>query len=147
MVNSVSSSVIFQTRLTGPLPLPCMHTHSHAGPLPHTLVDFWRLMWQERPPIIVMLTNLKENNKIKCQQYWPDNDSVTYGPFTVTITDQQVLANYTIRHLLLTVRTSCIQSIIYCLTVRTSFVYTVYDLLAEYTVSQSNTWKDTIYQD
>ena len=60
-------------------------------------------MWQERPPIIVMLTNLKENKKIKCQQYWPNKESVQYGPFTVTITDQQVLADYTIRHFILTV--------------------------------------------
>ncbi len=77
----------------------------HKGPLPNTLVDFWRLMWQERPPIIVMLTNLMENNKIKCQQYWPDSGSVSYGPFTVTITDQQVLADYTVRNLLLAVST------------------------------------------
>ncbi len=63
------------------------------------------MMWQERPPIIVMLTNLKENNKIKCEQYWPDSGSVSYGPFTVTITDQQVLADYTVRNLLLAVST------------------------------------------
>ncbi|XP_064386154.1 uncharacterized protein LOC135334773 isoform X2 [Halichondria panicea] len=69
------------------------------GPLPNTLVDFWRLMWQERPPIIVMLTNLKENNKIKCQQYWPESGKKQFGPFTVAITDQQILADYTIRTL------------------------------------------------
>ncbi|XP_064386430.1 receptor-type tyrosine-protein phosphatase alpha-like isoform X2 [Halichondria panicea] len=74
------------------------------GRLPNTLVDFWRMMWQERPPIIVMLTNLMENNKIKCQQYWPDSGSVSYGPFTVTITDQQVLADYTVRNLLLAMK-------------------------------------------
>ncbi|XP_064386419.1 uncharacterized protein LOC135334961 isoform X2 [Halichondria panicea] len=74
------------------------------GPLPNTLVDFWRMMWQEKPPIIVMLTNLEENNKIKCQQYWPDSGSVSYGPFTVTITDQQVLADYTVRNLLLAMK-------------------------------------------
>ncbi|XP_064386119.1 sushi, von Willebrand factor type A, EGF and pentraxin domain-containing protein 1-like isoform X4 [Halichondria panicea] len=74
------------------------------GPLPNTLVDFWRMMWQERPPIIVMLTNVMENNKIKCQQYWPDSGSVSYGPFTVTITDQQVLADYTVRNLLLAMK-------------------------------------------
>ena len=61
------------------------------------------MMWQERPPIIVMLTNLMENNKVKCQQYWPDSGSVSYGPFTVTITDQQVLADYAVRQLQLAV--------------------------------------------
>ncbi|XP_064393132.1 uncharacterized protein LOC135340597 isoform X2 [Halichondria panicea] len=69
------------------------------GPLPRTLVDFWRLMWQERPPIIVMLTNLEENNKIKCEQYWPDSGKKQFGPFTVAITDQQILADYTVRTL------------------------------------------------
>ena len=34
-----------------------------------TLVDFWRLIWQERPQIIVMVTNLKEGSKSKCEQY------------------------------------------------------------------------------
>ncbi|XP_064386406.1 uncharacterized protein LOC135334956 isoform X2 [Halichondria panicea] len=74
------------------------------GPLPNTLMDFWRMMWQERPPIIVMLTNVMEKNKIKCQQYWPDSGSVSYGPFTVTITDQQVLADYTVRNLQLAIK-------------------------------------------
>ncbi|XP_064386164.1 uncharacterized protein LOC135334777 [Halichondria panicea] len=69
------------------------------GPLPGTLVDFWRMMWQERPPIIVMLTNLMENNKIKCEQYWPESGKKQFGPFTVAITDQQILADYTMRTL------------------------------------------------
>ena len=77
------------------------------GPIPRTVVDFWRLIWQERPPIIVMLTNLKEGNKIKCQPYWPESGKKKFGPFTVTITDQQVLADYTIRTLKVTVRNHC----------------------------------------
>ncbi len=72
---------------------------SLTGPLPNTLVDFWRLMWQERPPIIVMLTNLMENNKVKCQPYWPESGKKKFGPFTVAITDQQILADYTVRTL------------------------------------------------
>ena len=63
------------------------------------LVDFWRLIWQERPPSIVMVTNLKEGNKKKCEQYWPDSGSTTYGPFKVTLTENQVFANFTIRTL------------------------------------------------
>ena len=97
---------------------------SSPGPLPSTLVDFWRLLWQERPPIIVMLTNLKEGNKIKCQQYWPDSGSKEFGPFTVTITDQQVLADYTIR--ILSVKVSvfslyCVSMLLYSVL----FVFTV----------------------
>ena len=66
-----------------------------------TLVDFWRLIWQERPQIIVMVTNLKEGSKSKCEQYWldPHKESTTFGPFTVTILDEQVLPDFTIRSL------------------------------------------------
>ena len=41
----------------------------YVGPKDRTLVDFWRLVWQERPVTIVMVTNIKEGNKVKCQQY------------------------------------------------------------------------------
>ena len=69
----------------------------HAGPLPHAVTDFWRLVLQEKVPTIVMVTNLKERNKDKCHQYWPDTGSEDYGPLNVTITDQQIFADYTLR--------------------------------------------------
>ena len=79
------------------------------GPLPKTLVDFWRLVWQEKPPIIVMVTNLKEGNKVKCQQYWPEAGAKEFGPFKVIITDQQTFADYIIRVLTISVSgTVCI---------------------------------------
>ena len=67
--------------------------------MPKTLVDFWRLVWQEKPPTIVMITNLEEGNKIKCQRYWPETGRCSFGPFEITITDEQMLADYTIRKL------------------------------------------------
>ena len=67
------------------------------GPKQHMLIDFWRLIWQERPPTIVMVTNLKEGNKKKCEQYWPENGNATFGPFKITLTEQQVFADYCIR--------------------------------------------------
>ena len=76
---------------------------SPAGPLPKTIVDFWRLVWQEKPPTIVMVTNLKEGTKIKCQQYWPESGTKSFGPFEVTISGEQILADYTTRSLLVQV--------------------------------------------
>ena len=70
------------------------------------MVDFWRMIWQEKVYTVAMVTNLKENKKIKCQQYWPESGSKSYGPFMVTITDQQVFADYTIRLLQLQVSAS-----------------------------------------
>ncbi|XP_052526092.1 receptor-type tyrosine-protein phosphatase kappa-like isoform X1 [Tympanuchus pallidicinctus] len=54
------------------------------GPLPGTVVDFWQMVWQEKTSVIVMLTGLVEHNKIKCEQYWPEQQQV-YGDFTVTL--------------------------------------------------------------
>ena len=79
---------------------------THTGPLSKTVVDFWRMIWQEKVYTVAMVTNLKENKKIKCQQYWPESGSKSYGPFMVTITDQQVFADYTIRLLQLQVSAS-----------------------------------------
>ena len=44
-----------------------------------------------------MVTNLREDKKLKCQQYWPENDCKDFGPFRVTLTDTQLFANFTIR--------------------------------------------------
>ncbi|MCI4393263.1 hypothetical protein PGIGA_G00155310, partial [Pangasianodon gigas] len=40
------------------------------GPTVNTVGDFWRMVWQERCPIIVMITNIEEKNE-KCTEYWP----------------------------------------------------------------------------
>ena len=74
------------------------------GPLLKTLVDFCRLIWQEKPPTIVMVTNIKESEKIKCRQYWPDSGSKDFGPFRVTLMDQQIFTDFTIRNLQVEVR-------------------------------------------
>ena len=89
-----------------------------TGPLPKTVVDFWRLVWQEKPPTIVMITNLKEGNKIKCQHYWPESGTESFGPFQITITDDQTLADYTIRTLLVQVcRRLCVCCVCVCMCV------------------------------
>ena len=67
------------------------------GPIPRTLVDFWRLIWQEASPVIVMVTNLKEDLREKCTQYWPDTGYIDFGPFTVTLIGEQIFIDYTER--------------------------------------------------
>ena len=44
-----------------------------------------------------MVANLKERNQKKCHQYWPDTGTQSFGPFKVTITGQEILADYTTR--------------------------------------------------
>lgn len=66
------------------------------------MVDFWRMAWQLHCPTVVMMTNLEEGRK-KCERYWPEFGTEDYGPYSVTLAEQQVLADYTIRKLTLTV--------------------------------------------
>ncbi|XP_047306781.1 protein-tyrosine-phosphatase PTP1-like [Impatiens glandulifera] len=44
------------------------------GPLPNTFEDFWEMIIQNHCPVIVMLTGLIENNKIKCDDYFQTED-------------------------------------------------------------------------
>ncbi len=69
------------------------------GPLPITVTDFWHLVWQEKVRIIAMVTNVKEGKTKKCEQYWPDEKESghNYGPFSVTVVEQHIFADYTIR--------------------------------------------------
>uniref|UniRef100_A0A674C5G4 Receptor-type tyrosine-protein phosphatase epsilon n=1 Tax=Salmo trutta TaxID=8032 RepID=A0A674C5G4_SALTR len=53
------------------------------GPLSHTVEDYWRMAWEWKCHSIVMLTELQEREQDKCFQYWPTEDSVTYGDYTV----------------------------------------------------------------
>ena len=46
-----------------------------------------------------MITNLEEGEKTKCQCYWPDSGSCSFGPFKISISGEQILADYTIRKL------------------------------------------------
>ncbi|XP_060696040.1 phosphatidylinositol phosphatase PTPRQ [Hemiscyllium ocellatum] len=71
------------------------------GPLPGTVADFWRMIWETRTQSIVMLTHCFEKGRIKCHQYWPeDNKPVTvFGDIVITKLAEDVQADWTIREL------------------------------------------------
>ncbi|XP_062613537.1 receptor-type tyrosine-protein phosphatase T-like, partial [Saccostrea cucullata] len=65
------------------------------GPRENTLVDHWRMIWQEHVEYIVMLTNLIEGPKVKCHQYWPDEKKeLDINPFSVTLVEEKVYAYF-----------------------------------------------------
>ena len=80
-------------------------TLTTTGPLPHTVVDFWHLVWQENIPLIIMLCNTVEghNLRVRCQQYWPSSGTQKYGPFTVKLEKEQTMADYILRLFKITV--------------------------------------------
>uniref|UniRef100_A0A3Q3A6U7 Receptor-type tyrosine-protein phosphatase F n=1 Tax=Kryptolebias marmoratus TaxID=37003 RepID=A0A3Q3A6U7_KRYMA len=67
------------------------------GPLPETLCDFWRMVWEQKTSTIVMMTHLEESSRIKCEQYWPSRGTETYGMIQVTILDTVELSTYIMR--------------------------------------------------
>ncbi|XP_060227274.1 receptor-type tyrosine-protein phosphatase S isoform X11 [Meriones unguiculatus] len=67
------------------------------GPLPETFGDFWRMVWEQRSATVVMMTRLEEKSRIKCDQYWPNRGTETYGFIQVTLLDTMELATFCVR--------------------------------------------------
>ncbi|CAF4401480.1 unnamed protein product, partial [Rotaria sp. Silwood2] len=71
------------------------------GPLSNTIIDFYRMIWQEYTPVVVMITRLFENNKSKCERYIPDSRAHQYGPFYVEVKSINYQNDYEIRRLII----------------------------------------------
>ncbi|XP_078424036.1 receptor-type tyrosine-protein phosphatase R [Cetorhinus maximus] len=69
------------------------------GPMINTVNDFWRMVWQEDCPVIVMITKLKEKNE-KCVLYWPEKRGI-YGKVEVLVNSVTECEHYIIRDLTL----------------------------------------------
>ncbi|KAK1881820.1 Receptor-type tyrosine-protein phosphatase H [Dissostichus eleginoides] len=68
------------------------------GPLPTTVNDFWRMIWEQRVRGIVMVTNCTEGGRTKCEQYWPaDSKPVPHGELIVTLRSEQQEPDWTLR--------------------------------------------------
>ncbi|XP_035825940.1 tyrosine-protein phosphatase non-receptor type 5 [Aplysia californica] len=70
------------------------------GPMAHTVMDFWRMIWFEKCPIIVMITKLKEKSKPKCENYLPERWGV-FGDVEVVIDKSLCKKGYILRHITL----------------------------------------------
>ncbi|XP_071484495.1 receptor-type tyrosine-protein phosphatase T-like [Diadema antillarum] len=68
------------------------------SPLRHTVVDFWRLVYDYNITTIVMLNGRPSEHK-SMAQYWPDGHQheAAYGPFVVSLTDEDLGRNLSSR--------------------------------------------------
>nr|XP_022306194.1 neurogenic locus notch homolog protein 1-like isoform X2 [Crassostrea virginica] len=71
------------------------------GPKPNTIVDFWKMVWQENVYVIVMVTNLKEGRKLKCERYWPHSSTsnMTKEHFILRLTSEKTYANFVVHNI------------------------------------------------
>ncbi|CAN9498789.1 unnamed protein product [Ophioblennius macclurei] len=66
------------------------------GPLPATVNEFWRMIWEKNVQTLVMLTRCNEQGRVKCEQYWSPGTK-HFGNVTVTTTSEIPLEDWTIR--------------------------------------------------
>lgn len=69
------------------------------GPIPGTIDDFWRMIWEQNVSIIVMLTLCKEEGRVKCEMYWPENihEPKQYGDLVVETVSNSTVNFYEFR--------------------------------------------------
>lgn len=69
------------------------------GPREETVDDFWRMIWEQKATVIVMVTRCEEGNRNKCAEYWPsvEESAREYGDVLVRVTDYKTCPDYVIQ--------------------------------------------------
>lgn len=72
------------------------------GPLPHTVADFWQMVWESESNVIVNLTLLEEDGVTKCFQYWPEQGMDTYHVYEVVlVSEHDICSDFIVRSFIL----------------------------------------------
>ncbi|CAD1475075.1 unnamed protein product, partial [Heterotrigona itama] len=70
------------------------------APMESTVIDFWRMIWEQQCKVIIMLTDLVENGVEKCTEYIPPSEITDcrrlYGDFQVTLKKRETKEKYAI---------------------------------------------------
>ncbi|KAJ7332399.1 hypothetical protein JRQ81_014579 [Phrynocephalus forsythii] len=76
------------------------------GPKEETTDDFWRMIWEQKATIVVMVTRCEEGNRIKCAKYWPtmEEGSASHGDIVVKINECKMCPDYILQKLHITNR-------------------------------------------
>ncbi|XP_004860179.1 receptor-type tyrosine-protein phosphatase C isoform X1 [Heterocephalus glaber] len=74
------------------------------GPRDETVDDFWRMIWEQKATVIVMVTRCEEGNRNKCAEYWPsmEEGTRTFGDVVVKINEHKRCPDYIIQKMNIT---------------------------------------------
>ncbi|KAJ2949383.1 hypothetical protein O0L34_g15295 [Tuta absoluta] len=97
--NDPSSEYINANFITGPGNIRNYYIACQA-PLPNTVVDFWRMMWEQNSRVVVMLTEYMENGVEKCYEYLPPSEvsdnKRTFGDYQVVLVKREQRDKYAV---------------------------------------------------
>ncbi|XP_069731983.1 tyrosine-protein phosphatase non-receptor type 22 [Phaenicophaeus curvirostris] len=74
------------------------------GPLPTTVIDFWRMIWEYKVLVLVMACMEFEMGKKKCERYWVEagGSPLHCGPFSIAWEAEEMKTEFVIRTLKVT---------------------------------------------
>ena len=70
------------------------------GPLESTVRNFWKMIYDRKCAVVVMVSGLVEEGLEASAQYWPDQGGLyQYGEYDVELMGEELLDGYVIRDL------------------------------------------------
>jgi protein tyrosine phosphatase len=67
------------------------------GPMRSTARDFWKMVYSRKCSVVVMLSDLIEQNEEVCYQYWPEKRTQSYGEFSVELLNEERKRGFLLR--------------------------------------------------
>jgi len=64
------------------------------GPMEKTVVNFWKMIWQESASVVIMLSPLIENGRVATVRYWPDEGSLKIDGFEIHLVSEHVWSDH-----------------------------------------------------
>ncbi|XP_041092103.1 tyrosine-protein phosphatase non-receptor type 22-like isoform X2 [Polyodon spathula] len=79
------------------------------GPLPSTVLDFWRMIWEYNVQVIVMACREFEMGRKKCERYWAtlEEESFKCAVFSISCDSEENKGDYVVRILKATLFNEC----------------------------------------
>ncbi|XP_070542842.1 uncharacterized protein [Ptychodera flava] len=73
------------------------------APMENTVVDFWRMIWEQQSRVILMITDI---NKKRCYQYWPvrpdgEHSTQLHGDYLISVQARHIKEYCTVTTLLI----------------------------------------------